>query len=133
MDNRERQDGDSSLETTMREILAALTRIEDRLGTRALATAQPPTGTATDDPEMQQLLLAGQKIAAIRLLRTKTGLGLTEAKARVDALERRLLRAGRVRPAARASFAPVGLIALFVGAIAIAVVDWLMWHASHAR
>jgi hypothetical protein len=79
------------------------------------------------------LLLAGQKIAAIRLLRTKTGLGLTEAKARVDALERRLLRAGRVRPAARASFAPVGLIALFVGAIAIAVVDWLMWHASHAR
>jgi Ribosomal protein L7/L12 C-terminal domain len=130
MDDPERQDGDSSLETTMREILAALARIEARLGTGSLANTQTPVGTATDDPEVQQLLLAGQKIAAIRLVRTRTGLGLAEAKSRVDALERRLLPAGRVRPASRVSFVPVALI---IAAITIAVVDWLMWHASHAR
>jgi hypothetical protein len=130
MDDPERQDGDSSLETTMREVLAALARIEARLGTGSSANAQTPVGTATDDPEVQQLLLAGQKIAAIRLVRTRTGLGLAEAKGRVDALERRLLPAGRVRPAARVSFVPVALI---IAAITIAVVDWLMWHASHAR
>jgi hypothetical protein len=130
MDDPERQDGDSSLETTMREILAALARIEARLGTGSLANAQTPVGTATDDPEVQQLLLAGQKIAAIRLVRIRTGLGLAEAKSRVDALERRLLPAGRVRPASRVSFVPVALI---IAAITIAIVDWLMWHASHSR
>ena len=37
--------------------------------------------------EIRQLLDAGQKIEAIKLLREATGLGLTEAKEMVDSLE----------------------------------------------
>jgi len=40
--------------------------------------------------EVQKAVAAGQKIAAIKLLRSETGMGLTEAKDAVEDLERSL-------------------------------------------
>jgi large subunit ribosomal protein L7/L12 len=44
--------------------------------------------TSGDDPEILNLLRAGQKIRAIKLYREKTGVGLAEAKNAVEALAR---------------------------------------------
>jgi hypothetical protein len=57
-----------------------------------------PTRQAPFDPEAKQLVASGQKIQAIKLVREKTGVGLAEAKAYVEALE-----AGRNPAAAAAS------------------------------
>ena len=45
-----------------------------------------PTAGAVD-PEIQQLVNAGRKIEAIKVVRGKTGMGLKEAKDYVDAVE----------------------------------------------
>ena len=42
------------------------------------------------EDELKELIFSGQKIAAIKLYREKTGLGLKEAKDAVDAMEREL-------------------------------------------
>jgi ribosomal protein L7/L12 len=58
-----------------------------------------PTASApnADDQEAIRLTAAGQKIQAIKFIREKTGMGLAEAKAYVEALERgqRPTRAGQ--------------------------------------
>lgn len=50
---------------------------------------RPP---ATPDQQVDDLLRAGQKIQAIKLVRERTGLGLREAKDLVDEREQRLPR-----------------------------------------
>jgi hypothetical protein len=50
----------------------------------------PPLGgpeSGAVDPEVQQLVNDGRKIEAIKVVRTRTGMGLKEAKDYVDALE----------------------------------------------
>jgi len=47
----------------------------------------PPPRVSAIDPEVLRLARTGQKIAAIKLLREQTGLGLKEAKDVVDGLE----------------------------------------------
>jgi ribosomal protein L7/L12 len=83
----------------LREAKAAVEQMERELlmGSQSVIGAQPFTGVAGDIvdleesaaalflAEIQQLLLAGNKIAAIKLYREKTGASLREAK---DAIER---------------------------------------------
>jgi ribosomal protein L7/L12 len=57
-------------------------------GESAVLRVQPPTGTSELDTEVQQLLQQGQKIQAIKLVRERSNVGLKEAKAYVDGLER---------------------------------------------
>lgn len=49
-----------------------------------------PQGGPLEDQNIQEALLHGNKIEAIKLYRGQTGLGLKEAKDAVDALERRM-------------------------------------------
>jgi ribosomal protein L7/L12 len=65
-------------------------------GESAVLRVQPPTGTSELDTEVQQLLQQGQKIQAIKLVRERSNVGLKEAKAYVDGLER-----GEAPPSAR--------------------------------
>ena len=59
-----------------------------------MATPAPTPATATssvdvqNDPQVRELLIAGNKIQAIKRVRELTGLGLKEAKDLVDAMER---------------------------------------------
>lgn len=53
------------------------------VGTQPRATVAPPLA---QDDEIRQLLMDGNKIAAIKRVRTVTGMGLKEAKAYVEAL-----------------------------------------------
>lgn len=54
------------------------------------ATPRPAAGEAKDlDAELLALLKAGRKIEAIKLYRSKTSLGLKEAKDAVEALAER--------------------------------------------
>ncbi len=54
-----------------------------------------------DDQEAIRLTTAGQKIQAIKFIREKTGMGLAEAKAYVEALERGPTQAARTASTAR--------------------------------
>lgn len=56
---------------------------------RAIVDGAPPAAGGTGGglpPEVVELALAGRKIEAIKLLRDRTGLGLADAKAVVDAI-----------------------------------------------
>ena len=60
---------------------------------RELKVAPPPyrppvTATPSVDPAIAEALASGNKIAAIKLYRERTGVGLAEAKAAIDALDR---------------------------------------------
>ena len=48
-----------------------------------------PTASGALDPEVVQLINSGNKIAAIKVHRERTGLGLAEAKDAVEEFERR--------------------------------------------
>ncbi len=50
--------------------------------------AQPPIMSGVDVDQVRQLLQAGHKIDAVKLVREQTGLGLKEAKDVVEAIER---------------------------------------------
>jgi hypothetical protein len=71
------------------------------------------------ETEIRALLQQRRKIDAIKLLREHTGIGLKEAKDRIDALDREL------RPADRAT-GPSGSGGLIVGALVciLAVLAW---------
>lgn len=51
------------------------------------APRPPAPGQSAVDQEVLRIVAAGRKIEAIKFVREKTGLGLAEAKAYVDALE----------------------------------------------
>ena len=51
-----------------------------------LAPGGQPGASVAADPEVAALLRAGRKIDAIKLVRERTGVGLKEAKERIDAL-----------------------------------------------
>lgn len=71
---------------------AAKTAVEaiEKLGTLGTATLSITTNTTTlsqqDTAEIQRLIRQGEKIAAIKLIRDRTGLGLKEAKDVADQL-----------------------------------------------
>ena len=68
------------------ERLASLERRVDALAARPNGTA----GAASDDmADVLDLVTGGQKIAAIKLYRARTGAGLAEAKEAVEDLEDR--------------------------------------------
>jgi hypothetical protein len=71
-------------------------------------TAHPLTSSA--EGEVRALLQQRQKIEAIKLLRQRTGLGLKEAKDRVDAIERDM----GLPPARLVSPSPLTLAAVVV-------------------
>lgn len=54
------------------------------------ASHRPIVSSAASMNEVQQLLIAGNKIQAIKLYREMTGLGLKEAKDAVDTMQRDL-------------------------------------------
>jgi hypothetical protein len=76
------------------------------------------------DEEAAHLMVAGQKIQAIKLVREKTGLGLAEAKAYVEALEARLnpnVAAARVANQPRSNRSSgIVLVLLIIAAVAVA-------------
>lgn len=55
-----------------------------------------PSGHPAIGPEIDALLIGGQKIQAVKLVRERTGLGLKESKDLVDARERELAAEGRM-------------------------------------
>jgi ribosomal protein L7/L12 len=74
---------------------AALTTIDvSRAEENALSAARADASNERDRAadnfafELQELLRAGNKIAAVKLYRERTGAGLADAKAAVDAIER---------------------------------------------
>jgi Ribosomal protein L7/L12 C-terminal domain len=79
-----------------------------------------PPLPASADAEVRALIRERRKIAAIKLVREHTGLGLKEAKDQVDALERELRLAD---PGATGPSASGGLI---VGA-AVCILAILAW------
>ena|SRR5215831_16029023 len=107
--------------------------------TGAAAAGLASASAAGFAPEVAQLVAAHQKIEAIKLVRQRTGVGLTEAKAYVEAIE-----AGRA-PQALPVLAPMpgvpsqpgdssgagrALMLALVLAVLAAVVAWWM-VASH--
>ena len=72
------------------------------------------------EPEIRALLEQRRKIEAIKLLRQHTGLGLKEAKDRIDAFERETMP-----PEARAT-GPSGSGGLIAGAV-ICILAILAW------
>jgi ribosomal protein L7/L12 len=67
--------------------LASIERKLDAIMTAlGMAPAAPAPGAGPVDPELLRLVQRGEKIAAIKLHRERTGVGLAEAKAFVDAL-----------------------------------------------
>jgi large subunit ribosomal protein L7/L12 len=74
-------------------------------------------GFAADlEKPILELLVVGKKIAAIKLYRERTGLGLKDAK---DAVEALAARHGIVSPARSGCFGVVALLVLVVG--------WMRW------
>jgi len=72
------------------------------------------------EPEIRALLQQRRKIEAIKLLRQHTGLGLKEAKDRIDLFER------EIRPPGSQPTGPTGSGGLVVGVVVVmlAIVAW---------
>jgi hypothetical protein len=103
-----------------------------------LTGAAPAAGAATGpdfNVEVGQLLAAGHKIQAIKLVRERTGAGLSQAKTYVETIE-----AGRVPlplpvqplqpPAPSSSGLGLWFAILFAGAGAF-LTWWLLTHGRH--
>ena len=73
------------------------------------------------DQQLLELMASGQKIAAIKLLRDQTGLGLKDAK---DAVEALAARHGIVTPARSGC---LGVLALVLLASSLLVAGLLIW------
>lgn len=71
--------------------VAHLTRLVEELYYRS-GTTMPGRQVSADSPpaDIVDALRSGRKITAIKLWRERTGLGLAEAKAEVEDLERRM-------------------------------------------
>lgn len=69
--------------------------------------------------EVKRLVQSGRKIEAIKLVREESGLGLKEAKERVDAVETQMIANGEMPPKAKGCVGVILLLSLgcgFVGA-----------------
>jgi hypothetical protein len=85
-----------------------------------------------DDPQIEQDLIAGRKIAAIKRYRETTGVGLREAKAAMDRREAMLLQAGRVQPGRVSGFSPLMVVLGVFVVFALIVVMILIYIAGKA-
>jgi len=120
-DDRDAPLDDASIQRKLDAILAALTRLEGRAGSAATSVA----GSAEQgdgDPQLEHLLMAGQKIAAIKEYRLRRGGGLTEAKAKVEELERRMVAQGVLLPNRFQSIPPSMFSALVLAVAAAAII-----------
>jgi ribosomal protein L7/L12 len=79
---------------------------------------------AANDPEQQilELLTAGKKIAAIKLYREQTHVGLQEAK---DAVEALAAQSGIMPPPRSGCFA---VVALLLSGVSLVIAGWLRWR-----
>ncbi len=77
-------------------------------------------------PEIYQLLASGRKIAAIKLIREETGLGLAEAKELADALSGHSATDTSPPPAMKEEGGAGGFLAI-VGAVLIAFLVYLFF------
>lgn len=68
-------------------------------------------------PEIYQLLAAGRKIAAIKLIREETGMGLAEAKELADALSGHDSAADAGPPAMKEEGGASGLVAIVIAVL----------------
>jgi hypothetical protein len=103
-------------------------------GTMLNGSAPPPDGRRTGDAlqgEVKALLAQREKIAAIKLVRERTGTGLREAKNYVEAVETGL---GPALPAAAASDTttsgaggPLSRLAMWLGILATVVAIYLIF------
>jgi ribosomal protein L7/L12 len=66
---------------------ARLARLEKRVAELAVHTGMPAPAAPDGMDDVLALVESGQKIAAIKLYREKTGVGLAEAKGAVEDLE----------------------------------------------
>ena len=96
--------------------LARAKEAVERIGA-GLDPLPPAPGAAPDalDAEVLALARSGRKVEAIKRLREQTGLGLKEAKERVDAV------AGTPQATARAAVAAAIAILLLVAGVVLAV------------
>lgn len=77
-------------------------------------------------PEIYQLLAAGRKIAAIKLIREETGLGLADAKELADALSGHGTQDAPPPPAMKEEGGASGILAI-LAAIVIAFVVYVFF------
>ena len=81
--------------------------------------------------EVRSLIKAGNKIAAIKVYREITGVGLAEAKATIEAMQQDPNAPIPPTPSNLPTNAPqksgcsVGMIALLAGLVCVAAVSWL--------
>jgi ribosomal protein L7/L12 len=73
-------------------------------------------------PEIYQLLAAGRKIAAIKLIREETGMGLAEAKKLADALSGHDSAADEAPPALKEEGGASGVVAIVIAVLIAAAV-----------
>jgi len=92
-----------------------------------LGDGAPRFGSATPDavdPEVAQLLQAGNKIGAIKIVREKTGMGLKEAKDHVESLQ----RTGAVRmPPGFGEQRPTNPLAMIVAVVVVLAIAWVVF------
>jgi hypothetical protein len=79
---------DRVMSTEQQELHFRIGELERKLAYlyRHLNVEEPPLGQGLS-PEVQQALMAGNKIEAIRIQREQTGMGLAQAKATVEGAE----------------------------------------------
>lgn len=68
-------------------------------------------------PEIYQLLASGRKIAAIKMIREETGMGLAEAKALADELSGHDTAADTPPPALKEEGGASGMLAIGIAAL----------------
>jgi predicted lysophospholipase L1 biosynthesis ABC-type transport system permease subunit len=90
---------------------------------------------ATGDPQIEQALIAGQKIKAIQIYRRATGAGLTEAKKAIEDRQQQLQLAGKLSapqytPQQRFAL-NVSLLLLVICLVILAILR--TWNASHVH
>ena len=88
--------------------------------------ARPMTTEEELSPEIYQLLAAGQKIKAIKLIRAETGLGLAEAKELADALSGQGAPPQAPLPAMKEEGGAGGLVGIAV-AVLIAILAYVFF------
>jgi Ribosomal protein L7/L12 C-terminal domain len=95
-------------------------------GAQAGSRFASPQGAATLDEDARRLAFGGQKIQAIKLVRERTGVGLAEAKAYVEALvaghnPAEAIATVPTRP--RSTAIPlIGVVLLLIIAVTVAIV-----------
>ncbi len=85
--------GDSERLESIRETILAFVK-PDQHNTAILDTVASGSAAAENDPSLRSLLAQRRKIDAITLVRTREGLGLTQAVRRVEAVEKKMKAGG---------------------------------------